>query len=114
MKVEILERKYHNRGEIFIFGAVGKTVEVLFLSHAIGRILKWGLTFEMIGETLLFPDEVLIGHNKRYIAHKIYGDHVVRAIYAYQEKMPVLITVYFPYLQRYFEGSNRYEDKILK
>lgn len=67
MIVEIIGRKPHNKGEIFIFNAAGKTVEILFLSHAIDRTLKWEITFEKVGETLLFPDEVLIGHNNRYI-----------------------------------------------
>ena len=114
MRVEIVERKPHNRGEIFVFDVAGRTVEVLFLHHAVGRILKWGITFEMVGATLLFPDEVLIGHNKRYIAHKIYGDHIVRAIYEYEGKLPVLLTVYFPYSKRYYEGGLKFEDKILK
>lgn len=114
MGIETLERKPHTKGEIFVFCIGDKTIEILFLFHAIERILKWELTFEMAGETLLLPDEVLIGHNKRYIAHKVYGDHLVRAVYEYEGKMPVLLTVYFPYSWRYYQGGLSFEDKILK
>lgn len=78
------------------------------------ELKKWQLSEKMVIETLLFPEEVLIGHRGRYIAHKRFGSHIVRAIYEYDEKLPVLITVYFPYIDRYFKGGDIYEDKILK
>jgi hypothetical protein len=68
----------------------------------------------MVLETLIFPEEVLKGHGNRYIAHRRYGEHLVRAIYEYEDYTPVLITVYFPYLNRYFAGGGIYEDKIFK
>jgi hypothetical protein len=68
----------------------------------------------MVVETLLSPEEVLIGHRGRFIAHRGYGDHVVRAVFEYQNRLPVLITVYFPYKDRYFKGGGIFEDKILK
>ncbi|MCD6472720.1 hypothetical protein J7K55_06320 [Candidatus Aerophobetes bacterium] len=27
-------------------------------------------------------------------------------------KMPILVTVYFPYSKKYFQGGERYKDKI--
>jgi uncharacterized protein YuzE len=36
---------------------------------------------------------------------------VVRVIYEYQGKIPVVITVYFLFAQRYFGGGGFYEDK---
>jgi len=68
----------------------------------------------MIIETLLFPEEVLVGHNKRFIAHHRYENHIVRAVYEYENNIPVLVTVYFPYKDRYFKGGNIYENKIFK
>jgi hypothetical protein len=41
------------------------------------------------------------------------GHMVVRVIYEYQGKIPIVITVYFPFAQRYFGGGGFYEDKIL-
>ncbi|RLG13265.1 hypothetical protein DRN69_05925 [Candidatus Pacearchaeota archaeon] len=78
------------------------------------RIKKWKLKETMIIETLLFPEEVLVGHNKRFIAHRRYENHTVRAVYEYENNIPVLVTVYFPYKDRYFKGGNIYENKIFK
>lgn len=68
----------------------------------------------MAAETLLCPEEVIIGHRNRFIAHRRYNNHILRAVYEYEEEMPVLVTVYFPYSDRYFEGGGNYEDKIFK
>ncbi len=69
---------------------------------------------EDVCETLLYPEEVLLGHNNRYIAQKRYGEHLIRAVYEYEGPLPVVITVYFPKTERFFKGGKIYEDKILK
>jgi len=56
----------------------------------------------------------MIGHRGRYIVHQRYEKHLVRAVYEYQEDLPVLVTVYFPYVDRYFGGGEIYEDQIFK
>ena len=56
----------------------------------------------------------IIGHFERYIAHKVVGKHLIRAVYEYDGNLPVLITVYFPYVERYSQGGSTYEDKILE
>jgi hypothetical protein len=87
---------------------------VLLLFHAIERMKKWGISDKTVIETMLLPEEVLVGHRSRYIAHRRYESHVIRAVYEYQEELPVLVTVYFPYIDRYFRGGRVYEDKIFK
>lgn len=114
MITEIIEKKLLSKGTIYKLKIDNKIIDIFFLSHALKRIKKWQINEEMVIETLLFPEEVLIGHRGRYIAHKRFGNHIVRAIYEYDEKLPVLITVYFPYVERYFKGGDCYEDKILK
>ena len=42
------------------------------------------------------------------------GDHVLRAVYEYHDDYPTVITVYFPYAGRYYQGGSKYEDNILK
>jgi hypothetical protein len=64
-----------------------------------------------VAETLLEPEEVLVGHRGRFIAHRRYEEHVLRAMY--EEHLPVLITVYYPYTKRYFQEGEHYEDQIL-
>ena len=114
MRIEIIDKQPHIRGRIYRVKAKEKIVEILFLFHVIERIKQWGITEEMVLESLILPDEVLIGHRNRFIAHKVYGEHLVRAIYEYQEDLPVLITVYFPYKKRYYQGGKTYEDRIFK
>lgn len=112
MKIEIIKVEEHYRGKMFAFSVGDEQRKILYLLHALERIQKWGLTPEMIAETMFLPEETVIGHRMRYIAHKRYGDHLVRAVYEYEEGIPVLVTVYFPYANRYFRGGGTYEDKI--
>ena len=114
MTIEIIEKQTHRRGEIYILRCNEKLIKLLFLFHAVERIRKWKLKEEMVVETLITPEEVVVGHRNRYIAHRRYGNHLVRAVYEYEEALPVLLTVYFPYAYRFFKGGNIYEDKIFK
>ena len=114
MVIEIIDRQSHKNGEIYKIRFQEKTIKILFLIHAMERIRRWELKEEMVVETLLLPEEVMIGHRNRYIAHRRYGNHLVRAVYEYEGELPVLLTVYFPYTGRYFKGGNVYEDKIFK
>ncbi|MBU4319640.1 MAG: DUF4258 domain-containing protein [Desulfobacteraceae bacterium] len=113
MTIEIIDRQLRTKGVLYSIKASDKILKILYLSHAIERIKKWGITEEMAAEALILPEEVISGHRNRYIAHRRYGDHLVRAVYEYEGKMPVLVTVYFPYSERYFKGGGIYEDKIL-
>jgi len=112
MQVEVTDKKKCQKGIIYKFQVEGKPIVILFLYHAVERMKKWSLREKMVGETLADPEEVLLGHNNRFIAHRRYGEHIVRAIYEYENELPVLVTVYFPYSKKYFEGGKKYEDKI--
>ncbi|MBI5746672.1 MAG: DUF4258 domain-containing protein [Nitrospirae bacterium] len=114
MIVKIIDRQTHSKGEIYTIRIQKKIIKILFLFHAIGRIRKWELKEEMVAETLILPEEVIVGHRGRYIAHKRYGNHLVRAVYEYEGVLPVLLTVYFPYIDRYFKGGGVYENKIFE
>ncbi len=57
--------------------------------------------------------EVETGHNNRFIAHKRYNGHIIRAVYEYDINLPVLVTVYYPTAKRYFKGGRNFADKIL-
>lgn len=113
MKLQIVDIEEHRRGKIYNVRADGKTATLLITFHALERAQRWKLSDRQVIRTLLEPQEVLRGHRNRYIAHRRTGKHVVRAIYEYDGKRPVVITVYYPLAQRYFEGGGVYEDKIL-
>lgn len=114
MTIEITDKQPHSKGMLYSIKIADRIVIILFLFHAIDRIKKWGITEDMVAEALILPEEVIIGHRNRYIAHRRYGNHMVRAVYTYKEDMPVLITVYYPYLERYFKGGGTYENKIFR
>jgi len=113
-ELKIITKKFHAKGEIFHINISGSNIRILCTHHALERINQWGLSAESVLETLLYPEEVVVGHRGRYIAHKRYGDHLIRAVYEYDETLPVLITVYFPRHDRYFEGGEKFADKIFK
>ena len=115
MTIELVDKtSSHPNGVLHNITLSEQTHDILFLFHAKDRMKKWGITDKMVVETLLWPEEVLAGHRERFIAHRRYGDHVVRAVYEYQKELPVLVTVYFPYVERYFQGGGIYENKIFK
>jgi len=70
----IIDKVLHPKGVLFTFDKKGKQVQILFLTHAIDRMAKWKLTHEMLEETYrMGPEEGLIGHHNRFLAHKCYG-----------------------------------------
>ena len=99
-------------GELFILKINDKEIKIRFSNHSLERVKKWELSMKKILETLLYPEEVLVGHNKRFIAHRRYGKHIIRAIYEYEYDLAVLVTVHYPYAERYFKGGGIYANKI--
>lgn len=108
----IVSTRQHAKGRIYEIEAGGRTIVLRLSFHALLRSAKWGLSLRRVLLALLFPNEVLKGHRNRFIAHRRSGDHLVRAVYEYEESMPV-ITMYYPSVDRYFQGGSNYEDRIL-
>lgn len=111
--MRILKEEKVSNGKLLFIQVNLISVQVKFTNHAKERMKRWGLTKEQVLETLLYPEEVLQGHHGRFTAHRRYRDHIVRAVYEYEGEIPVLVTVYFPYAKRYYQGGGQYEDKIL-
>ncbi|HAZ31436.1 MAG TPA: DUF4258 domain-containing protein [Dehalococcoidia bacterium] len=101
-------------GGVILHIQVGSaSLQLKFTNHAQERARRWSLSRERVLETLVYPEEVLRGHRGRFITHRRYGEHLVRAVYEYEAGLPSLVTVYFPYAKRYYRGGGSYEDKIL-
>jgi hypothetical protein len=109
---EIVGISSHARGRIYGIRAGGKSVSLLFTFHALARSAQWGLSLRKVLQALLVPEEVLHGHRHRFIAHRRFGEHLVRAVYEYEGSMAIVVTVYYPSSNRYFQGGNRREDQI--
>lgn len=113
MKFQIIGTEEKPKGRLYKIEVDSLKLHLLFTHHSLDRISVWGLSIEQVLDALIFPEEVVTGHFNRFIAHKRHDKHVVRAVYEYDIKLPVLITVYYPSADRYFEGGEKYADKIL-
>ena len=110
--MKINKTQDHSKGKLFSVSLQNTQVDFVVTRHCIERMRKWDISEQALSETLLDPEEVVIGHRGRYIAHRRYGEHVVRAIYEYEDGSPIVITTYFPYAKQYYKGGGHYEDKI--
>jgi hypothetical protein len=109
----IIKIEEKERGKVYHIKINKKDIEIMITWHAIDRSEMWGLDMEKVIDALVYPEEVVTGHYNRYMAHKRYGEHIIRAVYEYgKSEMPVVITVYFPYVERYYKGGGTYADKI--
>lgn len=113
MKLRIIVTEDLTKGRFYKIEVGAKEVDLLLTWHSLERIVVWSLKPEQVIETL-FPEEVETGHNNRFIAHKRYNGHIVRAVYEYDINLPVLVTVYYPTAKRYFKGGRNFADKILR
>jgi len=113
MRFRIAAVRDHPRGQIYEMEADGKVVSVRLTFHALQRVSRWKLSLRKVLQALLFPEEVFRGHRDRFMAHRRAGDHVIRAVYQYENDAPVVITVYYPSIARYFGGGGNFEDQIL-
>jgi len=71
----------HPRGKVYEIRADEKDASILLTYHVLGRLEKWRLTDDLVVRTMLFPEEVLIAHHGRLVAHLRRGNHLVRVIY---------------------------------
>ena len=110
---EIIKIEEKERGKVYHLRINKRKIKIMITWHARGRSEIWELDMEKVLDALVYPEEVVTGHYNRYIAHKRYGEHIIRAVYEYNElEIPVVITVYFPFAERYYKGGGTYADKI--
>lgn len=110
---KVKEEIFTLNGVIYTIVVDGREVQTRLSHHCLERIKRWELNVEKVIETLLFPEEVVTGHGNRFIAHLRVDEHIIRAVYEYENSLPVVITIYYPYSSRYFQGGGHYADNIL-
>ena len=110
--VKIISKIKRKDGIIFKLEVENKVFEIILTNHTLKRINCWRLKDLEVINALLFAEEVVIGHGNRFIAHKSRDKHIIRIIYEYQNNIPKVITVYVPSKERYFQGGEKYADKI--
>lgn len=111
--LKIISRKIKKSCIAFEIQAKSKNITIKFTLHAIERAKLWHLEENEVISALIFPDEVVVGHGERFVAHKVKDYRLIRVIYEYRNEVPFVITVYAPSKERYFQGGNIYADKIL-
>ena len=67
-KIKVVKRESHSRGKLLKIRVNGKAVSLIITFHAQGRIERWGIPEGKLLETLLFPEEVIMGHRGRFIS----------------------------------------------
>ena len=112
MSIKITSKKYISRGKIIEIEVKNVRITLLLTWHLLDALRDYDFKVEDVLEIVIFPDEVVRGHNKRFVAHKLLNDYIVRAVYEYENELPVIITLYIAKRKRYFRGGI-YEDKIL-
>ena len=111
--INIIRINETERGKEYQLRINKRDIEIMITWHAIDRSERWGLDMQRVISALIYPEEVVIGHRGRYIAHKKEEEHLIRTVYEYDEDgNAVVITVYFPYAERYYKGGGMYADKI--
>ncbi len=72
-------------------------------NHALKSISERGIPRSLVEEALLHPDEIVEGHNKRVVYHKIVGDKLLRIIV---DSENAIITVYMTRkIEKYWKGD---------
>ena len=84
MNISVANQTPHNKRTLFTLEKNGNQYKIILTAHALTRMEKWQLSLEAVFQTLLDPEEVLVGHNKRFIAHRCFDRHIMRAVYDYQ------------------------------
>lgn len=70
--------------------------------HAKKRMVKYGLSEDVVIEALREPDRVLVGYRERKIAHKFKNNYVLRVVYE-EDGVIAVVTVYLARRERYAE-----------
>jgi hypothetical protein len=113
VKLIVSATRDHPRGRVYSVRVGERSISILLTFHSLERMARWALTESKVLEALVHPEEVLRGHRNRFIAHRRAAKHVVRVVYEYEARLPVVLTVYCPYAERYFRGGGTHADTLL-
>ncbi len=72
-------------------------------NHALKSISERGISRSLVEDALLHPDEIVEGHNKRVVYHKIVGNKLLRIIVDCEN---AIITAYMTRkIKKYWKGD---------
>ena len=94
INISVVNRIPHNKGTLFTLEKNADRYKIILTTNALTRMEKWQISLETVFQTLLDAEEVLIGHNKRFIAHRCFDRHIIRAVYEYNKFVPYCLNLH--------------------
>ena len=76
-------------------------MKILYTAYAEEALRDREISKEKIELTLINPEKVVDGKKDRKIAHRIFGDKLLRVIFETVEKAYIVITAYYAKPERY-------------
>jgi len=78
-------------------------MKIIFTSYAEDTISDRAIPKEEIIDALLFPFEIKEGMDGRFIAHKIFGEKLLRVVFEISKNTYIVVTAYYTNQRRYIE-----------
>ncbi len=113
MDIKIISEELVQKGKLITVKVGEEIKKILFTFHLLDSLKEYKFQTKDVLNFILRPDEVVIGHGGRFIAHKALNGYIVRIVYEYEGDLPVVITLYVANKGRYWKGGGTYADKIL-
>jgi hypothetical protein len=76
-------------------------MKIEILPHARERMAVYGVSEDMVKETLENPDKTVAGYSNRFIAQRKLDGYVLRVVYEEKHSTKTVITVYKAKSDRY-------------
>jgi len=67
-------------------------ITIFLTNHLLYAVKEYSLEVEDVLYAVLFPDDVVGGHSRRFVAYKLLNDYLTRVVYEYENGIPVVIT----------------------
>jgi hypothetical protein len=112
MEMQIIRSRDIERGKLFEVNVNNKVIRIILTWHAMDGAEDYNRSANELINFIVHPEEVIRGHENRFVAHKRLDHHLARVVYEYENETIVVITFYISHAERYFRGGV-YEDKIL-
>jgi len=88
-EIEIKYVEKTRTGHAYTLKVEGRELRFLFTYHSLERVKRWDLNLKDVMDALIYPEEVLAGHRRRFIAQKVLSDRIYRIVYEYEDDLPV-------------------------
>ena len=76
-------------------------MEIRYADHAEEGTADREISKQLVEKALNNPDEIIQGKKGRKIAHKLFGERLLRVVFEPKEKAYIVITAYYAAPERY-------------